>query len=84
MNWLARRVRSTHRNRVMFNNRCVERTLQKYAILLDNDKMFKQIFREAGGVLRLHSFDINYPDRLVISDNHESLIIVRTQVYRAG
>lgn len=55
-----------------------------YAILLDSDRMFKQIFREAGGALRLHSFNTDYPDRLVTADNHQSLIIVGKQVYRAG
>lgn len=55
-----------------------------YAILLDNDRMFKQIFREPGGALRLHSFDANYPDRIVTNNNHESLIIVGKQIYRAG
>lgn len=55
-----------------------------YAILLDGDRMFKQIFREAGGALRLHSFNSDYPDRLVTAENHSSLIIVGEQVYRAG
>lgn len=55
-----------------------------YAILLDGDRMFKQIFREAGGALRLHSFNADYPDRLVTAENHNSLIIVGEQVYRAG
>lgn len=55
-----------------------------YAILLDGDRMFKQIFREAGGALRLHSFNPAYPDRLVTAENHESLIVVGKQVYRAG
>lgn len=55
-----------------------------YAILLDGDRMFKQIFREAGGALRLHSFNAAYPDRLVTAENHSSLIIVGEQIYRAG
>lgn len=55
-----------------------------YAILLDGDRMFKQVFREAGGALRLHSFNDNYPDRLVTAENHDSLIIVGKQIYRAG
>lgn len=55
-----------------------------YAILLDGDRMFKQIFREAGGALRLHSFNAEFPDRLVTAENHQSLIIVGKQVYRAG
>ena len=55
-----------------------------YAILLDGDRMFKQIFREAGGALRLHSFNPAYPDKIVTAENHESLIIVGRQEYRAG
>lgn len=55
-----------------------------YAILLDGDRMFKQIFREAGGALRLRSFNPDFPDRLVTAENHQSLIIVGEQVYRAG
>jgi len=55
-----------------------------YAILLDGDRMFKQVFREAGGALRLHSFNTDYPDRIVTARNHSSLIIVGEQVYRAG
>lgn len=55
-----------------------------YAILLDGDRMFKQIFREAGGALRLHSFNPDYPDKIVTEDNHDSLIIVGRQIYRAG
>ena len=55
-----------------------------YAILLDGDRMFKQIFREPGGALRLHSFNTQYPDKIVTPDNHESLIVVGRQVYRAG
>lgn len=55
-----------------------------YAILLDGERMFKQIFREAGGVLRLHSFNSSYPDKIVTSENGQSLKIVGRQVYRAG
>lgn len=55
-----------------------------YAMLLDGDRMLKQIFREAGGALRLHSFNSAYPDRIVTAENHQSLIIVGEQVYRAG
>lgn len=55
-----------------------------YALLLDGDRMFKQIFREAGGALRLHSFNAAFPDKLVTAENHQSLIIVGEQVYRAG
>lgn len=55
-----------------------------YAILLDGAKMFKQVFVEAGGNLRLHSFNPNYPDKLITPQNHNSLIVVGRKVYRAG
>ena len=55
-----------------------------YALLLDGDRMFKQVFREAGGVLRLHSFSPDHADKWVTAENHQSLIIVGEQVYRAG
>lgn len=57
---------------------------QVYAVLLDGEFMFKRVFREAGGVLRLNSFNSSYPDRLVTTDNNGSLIIVGRQNYRAG
>lgn len=55
-----------------------------YAILLDGAKMFKQIFIEAGGNLRLHSFNPNYPDKMITPETHDSLIVVGRKVYRAG
>ncbi|HCR88817.1 MULTISPECIES: S24 family peptidase [Psychrobacter] len=55
-----------------------------YAILLDGDRMIKQIFREAGGAYRLSSFNKAYPDKVVTPEHSESLIIAGRQVYRAG
>lgn len=55
-----------------------------YAILLDGDRMIKQIFREAGGSYRLSSFNKAYPDKVVTPEHNESLIIAGRQVYRAG
>lgn len=55
-----------------------------YAILLDGDRMIKQIFREAGGSYRLSSFNNAYPDKVVTPEHSESLIIAGRQVYRAG
>ena len=57
---------------------------QVYALLLDGDRMFKQVFLEGGGNLRLHSFNDKYPDKIITADNHESLIIVGRQYFRAG
>ena len=55
-----------------------------YAILLDGDRMIKQIFREAGGSYRLTSFNKAYPDKIVTPEHSQSLIIAGRQVYRAG
>ena len=55
-----------------------------YAILLDGDRMIKQIFREAGGSYRLTSFNKAYPDKVVTPEHSQSLIIAGRQVYRAG
>lgn len=55
-----------------------------YAILLDGAKMFKQIFFEGGGKLRLHSFNPNYDDKILTTDTADSLIVVGRKVYRAG
>lgn len=57
---------------------------QVYALLLDGDRMFKQVFLEGGGKLRLHSFNDKYPDKIITADNHESLIIIGKQHFRAG
>lgn len=57
---------------------------QVYAILLDGDRMFKQVFLEGGGNLRLHSFNEKYPDKIITSDNHESFIVIGRQHFRAG
>lgn len=57
---------------------------QVYALLLDGDRMFKQVFLEGGGKLRLHSFNDQYPDKVITKENHESLIVVGRQYFRAG
>ena len=55
-----------------------------YAICIDGELLFKQIFREAGGALRLRSFNSDYPDRIFKKDDFSSLNIIGKQVYRAG
>lgn len=57
---------------------------QVYALLLDGDRMFKQVFLEGGGKLRLHSFNDRYPDKIITKENHESLIVIGRQYFRAG
>ena len=55
-----------------------------YQISLDGDEMIKQIFREAGGTLRLHSFNRDYPDKLIPPEKIDSLKVIGMQIYRAG
>ncbi|MEK6199884.1 MAG: LexA family transcriptional regulator [Psychrobacter sp.] len=56
-----------------------------YAMLLDGKyMMLKQIFIESHNMLRLHSFNLDYPDKLVSLDDKNSILVVGKQVYRAG
>lgn len=55
-----------------------------YAITLDGDMMITQIFKEAGGALRLHSLNSTYPDRIVSKEYLNSLKVLGKQIYRAG
>lgn len=55
-----------------------------YAIAIDGDLMFRQVFREAAGALRLHSFNSEYPDRVFSKDDLNAITIVGKQNYRAG
>ncbi|MEX3614343.1 MAG: S24 family peptidase [Burkholderia gladioli] len=55
-----------------------------YAILFEDDPLVKQIFREAEGALRLHSYNPEFPDRLITSDQLEGLQVVGEVMYRSG
>lgn len=56
-----------------------------YAILLDRKHMMlKQVFIESKDILRLHSLNSDYPDRLVSFNNDSNILVVGKQVYRAG
>lgn len=56
-----------------------------YAILLDRKHMmFKQIFIEPKNILRLHSFNSEYPEKFISIDDESNILIVGKQVYRAG
>lgn len=52
-----------------------------YLMMFDSEVMIKQVFREGGGALRLHSFNADYPDRTAQSGDYH---IVGKQIYRAG
>ncbi|MDR8077826.1 LexA family transcriptional regulator [Burkholderia cenocepacia] len=55
-----------------------------YAIYFEDEPLVKQIFKEADGALRLHSYNTEYPDRIVAGSQLESLRIAGEVVYRSG
>lgn len=55
-----------------------------YAIHFEDEPLVKQIFKQAGGALTLHSFNPRYPDRLVRPDDMQSLAVAGEVVYRSG
>lgn len=52
-----------------------------YLMIFDDEVMIKQVFRDGGGALRLHSFNADYPDRIAPAGEY---VIVGKQIYRAG
>lgn len=57
---------------------------EKYAIYFEDEPLVKQIFKEAGGGIRLHSYNPKYPDRLVTPDKLDFVHIVGHVIYRSG
>ncbi|WP_205191562.1 LexA family transcriptional regulator [Burkholderia sp. LMG 13014] len=55
-----------------------------YAVLFEEEPLVKQIFRQPGGALMLHSFNPRYPDRILKLEHLEFLQIVGQCVYRSG
>lgn len=55
-----------------------------YAIHFEGEPLVKQVFKQAGGALTLHSFNPRYPDRLVGPDDMQSLAVAGEVVYRSG
>ena len=55
-----------------------------YAIHFEDEPLVKQVFKQAGGALTLHSFNPRYPDRLVGPDDMQSLAVAGEVVYRSG
>lgn len=55
-----------------------------YAVYFEGEPLVKQVFKEAGGAFRLHSYNCRYPDRLVAADHLPSLQIVGEVIYRSG
>lgn len=57
---------------------------EKYAIYFEDEPLVKQIFKEAGGGIVLHSYNPKYPDRLVSPDKLDYVHIVGRVIYRSG
>ncbi|MER0117339.1 XRE family transcriptional regulator [Acinetobacter baumannii] len=55
-----------------------------YAVYFEGEAMLKQIFKEQGGTLILHSLNEKYRDRLVTEQNGVNFKVMGRQVWRAG
>ncbi|MBU3094074.1 helix-turn-helix domain-containing protein [Acinetobacter baumannii] len=55
-----------------------------YAVYFEGEAMLKQIFKEEGGVLTLHSLNPKYRDKSVSASNGASFRVIGRQFYRAG
>ena len=55
-----------------------------YAIHFEGEALVKQLFKQAGGSLTLHSYNNKYPDRLVNHSDMSTLAIAGEVVYRSG
>ncbi len=55
-----------------------------YAVYFEGEAMLKQIFKEEGGKLTLHSLNPKYRDKTVSADNGASFRVIGRQFYRAG
>ncbi|WP_080426191.1 helix-turn-helix transcriptional regulator [Burkholderia ubonensis] len=74
-----------HRDLMMI---CETRTRVKdgliYAIIFEEEPLVKQIFKEPNGSLRLHSYNTDFPDRIVPTNQLDRLQIVGEVMYRSG
>ncbi len=55
-----------------------------YAVYFEGEAMLKQIFKESGGKLILHSLNSKYRDREVTDVNGSNFRVIGWQFYRAG
>lgn len=55
-----------------------------YAIYFEGEAMLKQIFKEAGGKLVLHSLNPKYRDKIVSEENGANFKVMGRQFWRAG
>lgn len=55
-----------------------------YAIYFEDEPLVKQIFKQVGGGIMLHSYNSKYPDREVPAERMELVRIVGEVIYRSG
>ena len=55
-----------------------------YAVYFEGEAMLKQIFKEPGGALSLHSLNGKYRDKLITPDNGANFRVIGRQFWRAG
>lgn len=55
-----------------------------YAVYFEDEQLVKQIFKEPNGALRLHSYNAEFPDRILAGEQLEALHVAGEVVYRSG
>lgn len=55
-----------------------------YAICFEEEFFVKQLFKQTGGALTLHSYNPKYPDRIVPATEHTRFEILGQVIYRSG
>lgn len=55
-----------------------------YAVYFEGEAMLKQILKEEGGKLILHSLNPKYRDKIISDNNGSSFKVIGRQFYRAG
>ena len=55
-----------------------------YAVYFEGEAMLKQIFKEPGGVLVLHSLNGKYRDKIISAENGANFRVIGRQFWRAG
>lgn len=67
---------------------CMAKTRVKdgliYAVTFEDEPLVKQIFKEPEGALRLHSYNPEFPDKVITADQLEGLQIAGEVIYRSG
>jgi phage repressor protein C with HTH and peptisase S24 domain len=55
-----------------------------YAVRFEDETLVKQLFKQAGGALMLHSYNARYPDRIVPASDETSFEVIGQVIYRSG